>query len=550
MSETKEDGIKYWIPDIFFEKYPLNEQLSEGTYGIIFDSKDNNIVKFFRDGNLVELTKELNFYAAYPHPCIMKPVAWTVREGFGFLAMPRGMDVRTAFSKKEFLIEQLISDTLSAAAFLNSQGIAHCDYKPSNLIYHNKRIKLIDFGMARKASLGPDNEYYITGLAYTAPYIDPEYYLYQRNNIKCEIYALAMTYLEIVDPKSADFGALYTYKAKNPGLKWFIERASWLQEKRPSIQELLKYGPSTMIVRRHTGILFQEPEVIENKNCDFRLGDDMNWVVLFCYNNDFRAETLFLILHLLHRVYYPLLEEKEYSSLEKEKEERYLIITAAISLLGFILKDKIISGVDWVNNTIFKGKEDILAKHMQAKVNILRVSKGILITLTYWDYAKSKEDLLPLLRDTINCKYNPKGIRTVYSGSDKCISVKELISSSELEEFKVSKDMYLNSFTELEEPFRQGCHFNIKGDISEVTRLWNLEGLNINTNKELIEVILHNRKHLHLLDLDLALKIYRTLFNADNKLCDFILNTICIPSWKSEGYNIVTERIYPFKTLL
>ena len=174
--------------------------------------------------------------------------------------MDRGEDIRTAFNKGKISIEEIVS----AITFLNCQGIVHGDIKPENIVFHEGKAKLIDTGIATKAHLSTNGEYYVEKELYSTPYIDIEYRDGQENSIKCEIYALAMTYLAIMTSKFPSFGDVSVYTrgintTSSTGIDWFFRQAGKLQQDRPSIKEILETAPSNLIVRVYTGTVFSEP---------------------------------------------------------------------------------------------------------------------------------------------------------------------------------------------------------------------------------------------------------------------------------------------------
>lgn len=126
------DGIKYLDQQEFFKVYPLGNQIGSGFFGTVYDSGKYAIKKFDSNPMLLEFSQELNFYASVNHPCIMKPLAWTVMKSQAYLTMKQG--IQTAVSEGKISVSQIICDTLSAIAFLNDNGIAHCDIKPDNII--------------------------------------------------------------------------------------------------------------------------------------------------------------------------------------------------------------------------------------------------------------------------------------------------------------------------------------------------------------------------------------------------------------------------------
>lgn len=148
------DGTKYITPLQFTCVYPLGDKIASGAYGSVFASGSKYAIKVFC--KKIDLIIELNIYSSVTHPCIMKPVAWTIIDCIGYIIMKRGYDIQEALHDKLITIEEVIADTLSAVTFLNSQGIEHGDIKPSNIMFHKNKAKLIDMGFACYGELNTD----------------------------------------------------------------------------------------------------------------------------------------------------------------------------------------------------------------------------------------------------------------------------------------------------------------------------------------------------------------------------------------------------------
>lgn len=547
MAEVKtHDTITYLSPTEFFDTYPKDKILTAGSYGEIYLSKKVYAVKKFIAGNsILDLAKELNIYASYVHPCILKPLSWTVRNNMAYLAMDKGEDIQTAFNEKKISLEEIVSDTLSAITFLNHQGIVHGDIKPNNIIYHNGLAKLIDMGLARKAHLSEDNKYYVTGLVHTSPYIDIEYVDDQENSINCEIYALAMTYLGIMTNTKPNFGDVSVrINPTNTGINWFFNQAARLQADRPSIQNLLKTAPPDLIVRHHIADMYHDPLFEQYSDCGENLSVVMNSAVKMLYTIDARAETLFLVLHLLHRVYQPLLDQYKGDTLDTYS---YDITMGTIFLVTFILNDKSRGQMKKRAGYDHKTEEQLY----DAVIDIMIMSYGIISTFSYWDYAASKEDLLPLLKDVISCKYNPTLIRKTTKGSNKCIKVKDFISSARIKKFsnfKTKDQMWQDKGIEAYPVEVGACSLEVGGSYQKLEKLW--VSKDIDFKKEDLEsyyaVTLHNRDQLPHVNLDVALKIYKAFLNRGKDLDDFVLDKICKVDWRTLGESVVSKRIFPF----
>lgn len=549
MFESKEyDGIAFLHSDDFLKKYPLDKRLSGGASGDVYLSSDIYVVKkFTEDDPILGLAKELNVYASYTHPCILKSLHWTVDEKEVYLAMDRGEDIRYAFNKGKISIEEIISDSLSAISFLNSQGIIHGDIKPDNMIYHKGKCKIIDMGLARKSRLSNNGEYYITGGLYSSPYIDIEYRNNQENNIKCEIYALAMSYLAIMNSKNPLFGDVSIYAGtSNTGVDWFFNQAAKLQEDRPSIQKLLGTAPSDLIVRHHTGTLFSESLIQQGPECDKKLGIVMYTAVTLMHKFNYSAESVFLALHLLHRTYYPLLERYEGDDLG---HYTYNIARATTILVGCITDDpnkQEMKEITRYDKELEKELYDIIT-------DILILSEGIISSLTYWDYASSKEDLFPLIEDIISCKYNPTLMRRSTTKSNKCVTIQEIISPGQIELFgkaKTTEQMW-EPISAATFPVKvKPCLLQIGGDLKKLESYWkeavDLRGEDFEGTERYYSITLHNRDQLSNLRLDTALKIYKSFYRGNKLLDHFVLDAICKINWRVQKDSVIIERIFPF----
>ncbi len=114
-----------------------------------------------------------------------------------------GRDLRSRVGRNRFLdlaealpLMILLCETVS---YLHEHGIVHLDLKPENILCcPDKRIKLIDFGLASCSHL-PD----LLALDLKKPqgtpwYISPEQLLGERSDLRCDVYSLGMLLYEMV----------------------------------------------------------------------------------------------------------------------------------------------------------------------------------------------------------------------------------------------------------------------------------------------------------------------------------------------------------------
>jgi serine/threonine protein kinase len=446
---TVNDGISYITPDNLKSNYLVNlVKLSEGAFGEVYASGNNfAIKKFEKDYMLEELTKELNIYASVVHPCILRPIGWSAIDGVGYLVMPRGQKIENALLEGKITIENVVADTLSAIAYMNSLGFAHRDIKPGNMVYYDNKCMIIDMGLSIRAILNKDGNYYIKGVAYTSIYMDPEYFQDQYNNIRVEIYALGMSYKQIITNKLPYFGDLVAYESNIPHLDWFFSQATRLIESstivedsrvvspskaegdtsgRPSIQEILESAPKNLIPtsRRYTGTSFKENTITYNnypKAQDF-MRILMGWLMNVSYKHDLQAETVFLCFHLIHRSF-----EKILIKYSGATDVFQIFACVCLSLASIVTADVII-GLSTYKHLSIDTQPNYNSRYEQMTVDVLMALQGIISTVTYWNYAKSLTDLKLLLLDIMKTDYDPSIIREVTSGPSKCVPFRKIIT--------------------------------------------------------------------------------------------------------------------------
>ena len=206
----------------FLKKYPEDMQVARigsggcgkvyrsGVYAVKFSVPD------YQDSDISEeMIRELNFYASVHHPCILRPVEWSYCpiNRVTYIAMPCGSDLQRAYLDRKITLERIVNDNLSAIAFLNNLGIIHGDIKPKNMIFLDGRAQIIDFGLAKYATMLSDR-YYIRGVAYTALYKDPAYVDEAWNPINVETYALAKSYYDIMG-HIPQLSNMYSFRAND-----------------------------------------------------------------------------------------------------------------------------------------------------------------------------------------------------------------------------------------------------------------------------------------------------------------------------------------------
>jgi serine/threonine protein kinase len=559
-SITSMDGIPFMAFSDFKKKYPFdkNNRIDNN----IFIVNDDYVVKHFaKTYDLVKLVRELNVNASISHPCILKPLYWSQAQysdpGNIYFLLERGENIRYAFRRQEdkiSFIKRMMFDTMSALNFLHKKGIIHGNIKPENIVYHENRIKLTNLSLSVKAELNEDNQYYIRNLMGEPIYQDIEFSHGQYNNINCEIYSLFMAFIAIIENKEVpQIGELSNCRLdkKYEAFDWFFIQAGLLQRERPSLDLFLDWAGEEFNLDRYIGTRFEEI-VKAPKEKEF-MAVIMGRVVKIARQIKIKVESLFLALNLLHRIYKDI-------NFPYRGELGIIYGCVCIHLAMIVNGETLISYREWseLMEDYFYDFNDHFDRII---LDILKTTKGIISTVTYWDYAKSSTDLLPLLIDTINWKYDNIAIRELADTSfNKCIRVKELDG-----DFKTLN--FNTTFKSLRPKLIPGeikqCALDLEPDVHKVEKYWSRliaakpeedEYDGDDYEVELIDfigVLMHNRDALGELDIDTGRNIFSFLLDIEEteekgKLAEFILNTICHFNWVNDWEVILKADINPF----
>jgi serine/threonine protein kinase len=533
--------------DEFIKLYPMSDtKIDCGASSTVYESGSEHAIKVIMF--MCSIIRELNGYSILSHPCIIKPLAWSYRYKtpsemldkdsnkneniIGYIVMAKGISLMSAYSKKLVTIEQIMSDTISAVKFMNSQGIIHADIKYTNMIYHEKsrRVMLIDMDFVRKATLNIDGKYYITGIAYTEGFRDPEYCIDQVNDCSTELYALGVCYYCIVTGKVIpDKGNLYSLHTGIKTVDWFLEKVMRLQNKRISIDDLLLDIPKELI-STHKGIVHDEfsmsPHISNSQFLDPSYEEEYKKLLKLTIDvypkNYYESETLFIILNLIKRGFkYLMYDQSE------------LDTSCKISLQDSKIKSQ--SSV----NKLFRYTCEQLAMCVQhdgycslkscgeMPLNIMKSINCAVNTLTCWDFARSKEDLVYLLKDivSLNNDYSHFTNNNCTTINDKSISVNSLIKL--YNKTVISKTNQVNMLCSPRKKQIQPTILNVKLCFKEFSLLL-LDQVDI---RDKMSFVLHNREMLpHVLTKN-AFSIFDDLI-LFKKLTKNVLDIICKFNWR------------------
>ena len=264
----------------------------------------------------------------------------------------------------------------------------------------------------------------------------------------------------------------------------------------------------------------------------------------------FKARTLFLTLDLAHRVY------PAFSKLYSEPELKDKLLTILFACLK--ISNDIIEVFDLtektIGNILDREDDDFVLELKELIYQILIITKGVVNFPTYWDYAKSAEDLYPLLIDTINCNYDPSRIRELRKGSTKLIDIKFIPNIEKISELDPKR------LTKFMPPFKKisvirPCHVDTSSDLGFIMGFyeaklldeekWSTEGGYAGI---LLTLLLHNKNVLTDLDKNVALDIFNILIeNSREKIVAFVLDKICVYNWRKDVARIIEKRVHPFR---
>jgi serine/threonine protein kinase len=544
---------------------PDKSKLGSGSFGSVYSSGNVAIKEQGDDWDISPSSiRELNAYASILHPCIVRPVAWSFRPKSAahlyaktYIAISKGESIVTAFDQKKITIEEIVSDTLSALAYLNSIGLVHADMKPSNIIFHEGKAKLIDFGLCRRAAIFED-KYYITDSSYTDDFKDPEYSIEQWNPISCEVYPLAKTY-HFFYANADTHGSLYNFSTPQiPHLDWFLTEAKKPSSIRHTTFELLEMAPKELIVRHWEGATLETPVIPIDSQCGPAILTPMARMVEIAANADLKAETLFLGLHLYRRVIPHLVPDYGKGDQSKKMEA----IGVMCLHLATIANSQKFTYSKYMNTWIKVFKDVFTFNQLQEfLVQVMDCVGCIIGTNTYWDYASCGEDLPGLLDDTISCTYDPSRIRPLLYGKfSKDVGSRNLRMDWRRYNPMGITSLVENMWTIPDAPYVSVVHSVQKeydnalqtvefrwGDFLYAIKLWeeSPDGERPKLERDEVGVLLHNREILDRLELDRSQKIYDYLRTHGGNigaevlaiLCHFDTTTVPVKTLIEKGLN-------------
>ncbi|MFA5686722.1 MAG: serine/threonine-protein kinase [Bacilli bacterium] len=153
--------------------------------------------------NIRRFKHEIAAVASLQHPNIIKVFNYGEINGRPYMAN-EFIKGQTLQEKVHFMTKikpyeasQIMMQILEAIIFIHNHGVIHRDIKPQNIYYMaDGTVKLGDFGIATYDHLSPFNEEeHIIGSVH---YLAPEIYQGRKPTFCSDIYALGITYFELI----------------------------------------------------------------------------------------------------------------------------------------------------------------------------------------------------------------------------------------------------------------------------------------------------------------------------------------------------------------
>jgi serine/threonine protein kinase len=239
------------------DRYQIIDTIAKGDFATVFRARDLELgrevaVKQIHQQYLDDPTQleqywaEAQLLASLNHPFIMTIYDVVRERGWLILELMHG-NIRDRLAGQACDLEYLrltITYVLHALRFLEENGIVHGDVKPTNLLLdHNNRVKLGDFGIARR--LSGDEGSVVKG---TTKYMAPEVVSDQFGEVgpHSDLYSLGFTAYELMC--GTHFETLF------PGLNMFgrDEQMAWMMwhtaadRRLPEIHRVLQGVPEDL----------------------------------------------------------------------------------------------------------------------------------------------------------------------------------------------------------------------------------------------------------------------------------------------------------------
>jgi len=215
-------------------RYELLDTIGSGSYATVYRARDNELgrevaikqihAQFLEDPRTLDrYWAEAQLLASLHHPNIVTIFDIVRERGWLIMELMQG-SLKQRLQGRQMDLRSLragLAHCLRALKYLHERGVIHGDIKPGNMmIDHRKRVKIGDFGLARRVS--DDDGSLLKG---TAKYIAPEVVSDEFGDVgpHSDLYALGFSAYELICG-SENFEDLF------PGLSAFgrDKQAAWM----------------------------------------------------------------------------------------------------------------------------------------------------------------------------------------------------------------------------------------------------------------------------------------------------------------------------------
>jgi hypothetical protein len=298
--------------DEFKNLYPTETIIASGTYGVVVRTIDRQHVYKKQSWHNKGFFNDLIMMTQFNHPNLMEALHICITRDFGYIAQPLGMSIRLALQTGRITLRELITDIYNAMVFLEVNGLAHCDLKPQNIVFHNGRAKVIDFGLSKTVEIVDRNgslNTIINGIAYTENFRDPEYQEDEYTSSKTEAYSIAMTvyYLLLQEYPTGSKRPYYVSEEKfrdlgvDDDLIDFLMKCQQFLDDRPRLISLFHHPsllPNRLIFPHQTKL----PPALgaTNPNPDV-IAKCIEWLYYRTVENRMPPKVFFVAANLFHR---------------------------------------------------------------------------------------------------------------------------------------------------------------------------------------------------------------------------------------------------------
>uniref|UniRef100_A0A7I4CYJ5 Protein kinase domain-containing protein n=1 Tax=Physcomitrium patens TaxID=3218 RepID=A0A7I4CYJ5_PHYPA len=145
-------------------QYHIYEAIGRGKHSVVYKGRKKKSIEYYaiksvEKSQKTKVLQEVRTLHSLDHNNVLKFYAWYETSAHLWLVLEYcvGGDLLTLLRQDTRLPEESIHDfardLVNALQFLHSKGVIYCDLKPSNvLLDENGRLKLCDFGLARRLS--------------------------------------------------------------------------------------------------------------------------------------------------------------------------------------------------------------------------------------------------------------------------------------------------------------------------------------------------------------------------------------------------------------